>query len=738
MIPMMLEAALRSLLLALAVAAGLRLLGVRNVPAQKAAWSLVLAAALAMPLLLPLAGRVQILPSAATITLPAHLLNRIASFLPRPARHPEALPVVVNQTVNHTAPLSETLPVQSFTFPAITSAAARPTSSSEYTVSKIYEGTQSLPQPGRETNHGPTLAELASLAYFAVAVTLLFRLFVGLASALLIWMEAVPMASGDAPGLVEGLSLRASRAVSSPVTIGSAVVLPVDFPDWDAGKLRVVLAHERSHIRQGDFYLQLLAGLYAAIFWLSPLGWWLKSRLSDLAETISDRAGLEQAPDCSSYAQILLEFAAAPRTTLTGVAMAHPGRLARRIERLLNQPSFSQAFAGSRARIFAVVLLVPMALFAATSLIHVKAATQDAPPAAAAPTAPAVPPAEPTPAPQAEAPITGQAAPEADVDSIAPPAPDAAPAQPTPAGGFSSGFSIQAPPFDGAPVVAPEPPAVVAPAAAPSDRVIVVPRTPRRVIVMPNLPRTIVVPEIPAMTIHVPDTVRMMASAKAYSYGESYSYSMNDGESYGIVRGNGEHVQFSGDLHTADIDKIRKQAHGDFLWFKRDGKYYFVDDPATLARIEALYKPMEELGKQQEALGRQQEALGRQQESLADKQEQATIPAPDISKEMASVTEAMQTLQSKMGKAITRQELADVQGKLGDLQGRLGELQGDMGARQGQFGAQQGKLGEEMGRLGAMQGRLGAEQGRLGREADRTVRSIIDQSVKDGKAHPVQ
>ena len=667
MIPMMLEAALRSLLLALAVAAGLRLLGVRNVPAQKAAWSLVLAAALAMPLLLPLAGRVQILPSAATITLPAHLLNRIASFLPRPARHPEALPVVVNQTVNHTAPLSETLPVQSFTFPAITSAAARPTSSSEYTVSKIYEGTQSLPQPGRETNHGPTLAELASLAYFAVAVTLLFRLFVGLASALLIWMEAVPMASGDAPGLVEGLSLRASRAVSSPVTIGSAVVLPVDFPDWDAGKLRVVLAHERSHIRQGDFYLQLLAGLYAAIFWLSPLGWWLKSRLSDLAETISDRAGLEQASDCSSYAQILLEFAAAPRTTLTGVAMAHPGRLSRRIERLLNQPSFSQAFAGSRARIFAVVLLVPMALFAATSLIRVKAA-QDAP----APP-PAVPSAQAAPAPQQpEAPITGQAAPEPDVNSTAPPAPDV----------------NQAPAPAAAPELAPVPPMLLLlPPRSRRwhplhllDRVIVVPRVPRQVIVVPNLPRTIVVPEIPAMTIHVPDTVRMMASAKAYAYGESYSYSMNDGESYGIVRGNGEHVQFSGDLHTADIDKIRKQAHGDFLWFKRDGKYYFVDDPATLARIEALYKPMEELGKQQEALGRQQEALGRQQESLADKQEQATIPAPDISKEMASVTEAMQTLQSKMGKAITRQELADVQEKLGDLQGRLGELQGEMGA----------------------------------------------------------
>ena len=147
----------------------------------------------------------------------------------------------------------------------------------------------------------------------------------------------------------------ASRAVSSPVTIGSGVVLPADYDDWDSEKLRIVLAHERSHIRQGDFYLQLLAGLYAALFWFSPLGWWLKRKLSDLAEAISDRAGLEEAASRSSYAQILLEFAAAPRPTLIGVAMARTGSLSRRIERLLNDVSFRQAFAGSRRALAAVL-----------------------------------------------------------------------------------------------------------------------------------------------------------------------------------------------------------------------------------------------------------------------------------------------------------------------------------------------------------------------------------------------
>ena len=117
--------------------------------------------------------------------------------------------------------------------------------------------------------------------------------------------------------------------------------------------MRIVVAHERSHVRQGDFDLQALAGVYTAIFWLSPLGWWLKRKLSDLSETISDHAGLEEAESHASYARILLEFAALPRRTQVGVAMAHSGRIAERIERLLNENSFRQAFTGGRRRLWA-------------------------------------------------------------------------------------------------------------------------------------------------------------------------------------------------------------------------------------------------------------------------------------------------------------------------------------------------------------------------------------------------
>ncbi len=551
--------------------------------------------------------------------------------------------------------------------------------------------------------------------YAAIAIVIVFRLVFGLALAFRIRLAARPVSLTGAHA--SGLRISSSSAVSSPVTIGSSIILPSDYESWDTEKLHIVLAHERSHIRQGDFYLQLLAGLYTALFWFSPLGWWLKHKLSDLAEAISDRAGLEQAASRSSYAQVLLEFAAAPRPTLIGVAMARTGSISRRIERLLNDSTFRQAFAGTRRRALIAVLLVPVALFAATVLVRVQAAGQ-APEQAQAPEsaqAPVLAPAQagvPTPeqaAPpaKAEAPITGVSTPDQpSPPSAAPPASQTAPS---------------------APVVT-APPAPPAPAGAPATEV-------------PDGPPAIAPPPAPP----APHTT-ISRSIETHSFnpqqrGSSYRYSYSsNGESFAIIRGDKSQVTFSGDWmegRKEQFDKARKLAHGDFLWFTRNGKSYFVDDPETVKQVEELYKPMELLGKQQEELGRQQEELGKKQEELGRRQEQASVPTPDVSKEIAEINAAVARLQSKMGKTVTQAELADLQSKLGDLQGRLGGLQGEMGARQGDFGAKMGALGAQQGKLGAQQGRLGAEQGRLAQQADQKVKSIIDQSMQNGKAHPV-
>ena len=366
-IQVLLESALRALLLAFTVWAGLHLLRVRNVLAQKAAWGLVLVLALAMPLLM----RWQWLPAYAAVKLPMpewrHTLGS------SPATETAFYPAMSTAPLGPNSVMPEPVSATRDRFPA-------PSVSNSRVDPPVHAAPESTPSLERSAPtpvakmRFPSPSTLAWLFYLAVSTALLLRLIYGLGAALRLWRRAEPVSLGDGLNLAPALRLRSSSMVVSPVTIGSGVVLPVDYADWDIEKLRIVLAHERSHIRQGDFYLQLLAGLYAAIIWVSPLGWWLKRKLTDLGEAIGDRAGLEEADSRTSYAQVLLEFAALPRPTLIGVAMARRSSLSHRIERLLNESSFRQAFASSRRRSLLAVLLVSVALFAATAFIRVEAA----------------------------------------------------------------------------------------------------------------------------------------------------------------------------------------------------------------------------------------------------------------------------------------------------------------------------------------------------------------------------
>jgi beta-lactamase regulating signal transducer with metallopeptidase domain/predicted nucleic acid-binding Zn-ribbon protein len=771
MIQSLIEAALRALIMALAVWAGLRVFRVSNVLAQKAAWGLVLLCAVVVPLVM----HWRVLPESMAIKVPA--IPRRQEFKTPPVQDAtlspaEALPAPLQTALESpraTKPRAAVRksssafaghqangpdlarPLQS------RSVMARPAVEQSAAPASINASSASSPaiqlQPAAESFSsrmqgwvalGLQIAgRLAVVLYLVVCVALLIRMAHGVNLAMTLWQKAevfVPYPQDD-PGY--GLRMRFSRAVSSPVTIGSGVLLPYECLEWDAQKLRIVLAHERAHIRQGDFYLQLLAGLYSAVFWFSPLGWWLKRKLSDLGEVISDRAGLDEASSCASYAQILLEFAAMPRPTQIdmtriGVAMARSRNLSQRIERLLDESSFRNAFANSRWRVLVAVLLVPVALIGATSLIRVEAA---------GPAQEVVPP-SPAPGPAAAPNPATAPSPASAPDSA--PAPAAQPAPPQQS-------ADQAPPLP-----APQAPSDELPSAAMAPTAPAMPPMPT-----PDaIPATRIVLDMPPMPpsyygeIHdsADDAARALAYARAASkyaqdaaavsayksraYGSydgrgySYSYSSRNGDTLAIVTGDGN-VSGSGEFGK-HFSEVRKQVHGDFLYYEHQGHAYVIDDPALVAKAKALYAPIDELGRQQEALGKKQEELGRQQEELGKKQEQASVPTPDISKEMAELNEAVAKLDAKKGSTVSQDELADIEGKLGDIQGRLGELQGKMGEQMGRLGEMQGKLGEEQGKLGEEQGRLGEQQGKLAEEADRKLKLMFEEGIHSGKARPVE
>jgi len=139
---------------------------------------------------------------------------------------------------------------------------------------------------------------------------------------------------------LEWPAIRESSQVMIPLTIGllrPVLVLPTDWRDWDAWKLRAVLTHELAHVRRRDWMITLTATLARGVFWFNPLSWWIERHLASLAEQASDEACIQATDDAPRYAETLLQFASVAkrgRRWIGGVSMAQY-KISSRIERVL-------------------------------------------------------------------------------------------------------------------------------------------------------------------------------------------------------------------------------------------------------------------------------------------------------------------------------------------------------------------------------------------------------------------
>jgi beta-lactamase regulating signal transducer with metallopeptidase domain len=321
------EAALRSMVMGAMVFVVLRVMRIDQVRARRTAWLLALVGALAMPALVG----AQIGP---------RLLPDIALARPQIARTPSE-PYI----------------------PALSAAASYGVAAHQQTplIAEAHD-----PQAGLTG----TLWSLAVIGYCAVAAVLSLRLCAGVGLALRLRNQAGRVIFPFDPEL----EVRVSSRIATPVTIGSSVLLPSGYTSWDGATLRIVLSHERAHVRQCDFYVQALAGLHCALFWFNPFSWWLRRQLSELGEAMSDCAAVEQAESRASYAEILLAFATRGRVPAAGVAMASASNLASRIERLLSDGGFERSFEVKRRLPYVAAGVVMMAMVAATSMVRVQAA----------------------------------------------------------------------------------------------------------------------------------------------------------------------------------------------------------------------------------------------------------------------------------------------------------------------------------------------------------------------------
>ena len=329
---LLLEAAVRSLVMGAIIFAVLGLLRIEHVRTRRTAWLLALAGALAMPLLVAAQIGPRLLPE--------------VSFAHQPSV--EALTV---------APPGSALRTGQDLFGVDFG------SSLDHSAYAVVDKGKS----GAQLAHTALLA--AAIGYCAVAAFLALRLCAGVGFALRLKNQADRVVFAFDPEL----ETRTSARIATPVTIGSSVLLPDHHTLWDGMTLRIVLAHERAHVRQKDFYVQMLAGLHCALFWFNPFSWWLQRHLSELGEALSDCAAVQQAESRASYAETLLAFATRAHLPISGVAMASASNLTPRIERLLSERGFERSFAPKRRLPFIAAAVVAVAMFVSTSMVRVHA-----------------------------------------------------------------------------------------------------------------------------------------------------------------------------------------------------------------------------------------------------------------------------------------------------------------------------------------------------------------------------
>jgi TonB family protein len=167
-------------------------------------------------------------------------------------------------------------------------------------------------------------------------------------------------------GVVEGMPVLISRN-TGPAVVGCLrgdVVLPAWVLDWDDARRRLVVAHEREHLRARDPLLLMGGWLALALApWCLPL-WWQVRRLRLAVEVDCDRRVLRDALDVRTYGTLLLEVGRrAERGWMPATAFSEPRRtLERRLRMITWKRPRNRGWHAAAA--LAATALVPVALFA--------------------------------------------------------------------------------------------------------------------------------------------------------------------------------------------------------------------------------------------------------------------------------------------------------------------------------------------------------------------------------------
>jgi bla regulator protein blaR1 len=198
----------------------------------------------------------------------------------------------------------------------------------------------------------PSAGELAVWAYALPAILLILTMLVAVvrlgamhrrANVLVdsSWLSALAQAQRRM-GFKHGTALLVSPELRSPVSWGlmRPIILLSEDTVGAKGEAEAIIAHELAHVARFDWAKLLLARVACALFWFNPLVWRLAREAHQLREEAADDAVLLSEVDDAAYATLLVKAARHDNRALLmaahGVAPAKDS-LKRRITRVLDR-----------------------------------------------------------------------------------------------------------------------------------------------------------------------------------------------------------------------------------------------------------------------------------------------------------------------------------------------------------------------------------------------------------------
>jgi beta-lactamase regulating signal transducer with metallopeptidase domain len=240
----------------------------------------------------------------------------------------------------------------------------------------------------------------------------------------------------------------------------------------------------------------------------------------------------------------------------------------------------------------------------------------------------------------------------------------------------------------------------------------------------------------------------------------------DDGDGYALVRKGERGITMSGSSDDfGDIEAARARADRDFIWFRRGGDAYVIDDPATVARANEAWRDTNALGKQMEVLGAQMRVHGDRMQSLGTQMEKLTAghrETPEMRAAVAAITalagkqQALAAQQASLGAGMATADDA----RRDELERRMDELGEEMDALSSQMdrhqstldaatetleanqapiealGRQMEEAGKPMDALGSQMDALGERQEASAKRADETLQALIADAMQRGLAKP--